>query len=271
MSIAGSHNRQAGSAIIFVLWMSVLLAVILAGAMAMTQTELRLGAGRRTLLEDREALLSALDLVAFDTALVGRSYIASLPRTVTVAGTPVRVSLAPAQTRLDINMANDEAWMALFTSLGEPDTTARRLTDQILDWRDNDEMTRPQGAERTDYPTGSRKSPENRPFVSVTELVQVLDITPERLACIAPYLTVFGGTPEGEIELAAEEFASAMDGVRVAFQADIVRPDGGVSSLAALALFGANRNRPFDWVAFPVEEFNPGGCNATAPAGGEPA
>ncbi|WP_417490558.1 general secretion pathway protein GspK [Maricaulis sp.] len=271
MSIARPHNRQAGSAIIFVLWMSVLLAVILAGAMAMTQTELRLGAGRRTMLAERETLLSALDLVAFDTALVGRSYIASLPRTVTVSGTPVRVSLAPAQTRLDINMANDEAWMALFTGLGEPEITAQRLTDQILDWRDNDELARARGAERDDYPPGSRKRPENRPFVSVAELVQVLDMTPQRLACLAPYLTVFGGTPEGEIELTAEDVASSMDGVRVAFQADIVRPDGGASSLAALALFGANRNRPFDWVAFPVEMYNPGGCSTTAPAGGQPA
>ena len=271
MGIPPEHNRQSGSAIVFVLWMSVLLAVILAGAMAMTQTELRLGAGRRAMLADRETLLSALDLVAFDTALVGRSYIASLPRTVTVSGTPVRVSLAPAQTRLDINMANDESWMALLAALGEPEITAQRLTDQILDWRDNDELRRDQGAERGDYPPGSRKRPENRPFISVAELIQVLDMTSEKLACLAPYLTVLGGTPGGELELVADDVASSMDGVRIAFQADIIRPDGGASSLAALALFGANRHRPFDWVAFPVERYNPGGCDATAPAGGQPA
>lgn len=271
MSIARRHTSQTGSAIIFVLWMSVLLAVILAGVMAMTQTELRLGNGRRSLLSEREAMLSALDLVAYDTALVGRSYVASLPRSVTIDGQQVRVGLAPSQSRLDINMANDEAWIALFTRLGESESAARRLADQILDWRDNDETARQYGAERADYPAGSRKAPQNRPFITVAELSEVLDMTPQRLACAAPYITVFGGTPAGLVDLAGSDTASSMDGVRVAFQAELVQSDGGASRLAALALFGANRARPFDWVAFPVREFDPGGCGAAAAAGEQPA
>tara|TARA_R110002073_G_scaffold34954_1_gene102896 strand:+ start:22979 stop:23794 length:816 start_codon:yes stop_codon:yes gene_type:complete len=271
MSIGRRHKSQTGSAIIFVLWMSVLLAVILAGVMAMTQTELRLGNGRRTLLSEREALLSALDLVAYDTALVGRSYVASLPRTVTVNGKIVRVGLAPSQYRLDINMANDEAWVALFTMLGETDSAARRLADQILDWRDNDEIARQSGAERADYPVGSMKAPQNRPFINVAELLQVLEMTPQRLACAAPYLTVFGGTPDAAVDFTGSDIASSMDGVRVAFQAELVQPGGGAGRLAALALFGANRNRPFDWVAFPVQEFAPGGCAGAVSTGGQPA
>jgi general secretion pathway protein K len=262
------HSRQTGSAIIFVLWMSVLLAIILAGVMAMTQTELRLAAGRRSLLGDQEALLSALDLVAFDTALVGRSYVASLPRTVEIDGVAVRVALAPAQTLLDINMANDEAWVALFTYLGEPEFVAQRLADQILDWRDNDDTARDQGAERADYPAASGKSPENRAFISVGELIQVLDMTPQRLACAAPYLTVFGGTPEGELDAAILDLAETMDGVRVAFQARLVHSDGRAADMTALALFGSNPQRPFDWVAFSVEEYG-GGCNSTASTGGQ--
>ena len=255
MASARRQNGQAGSAIIFVLWMSVLLAIILAGVMAMTQTELRLAAGRRTLLADREAMLSALDLVAFDTALVGRSYVASLPRDVEVDGVVVRVGLAPAQTMLDINMANDEAWIALFIALGEPEFAARRLADQILDWRDNDDTRREQGAERADYPAGSLKAPGNRPFISVDELMQVRDMTSQRLACAAPFLTVFGGTPAGEADT-------------VAYQARLRRSDGAVTDLTALALFGADRHRPFNWVAFPVEELA-GGCDPADSAGGQ--
>lgn len=257
------QNGQAGSAIIFVLWMSVLLAVILAGIMAVTQTELRLASGRRTLLTDREALLSALDLVAFDTALVGRSYVASLPRNVDIDGVVVQVGLAPSQNQLDINMANDEAWVALFTYLGEPEFVARRLAEQILDWRDNDDTAREQGAERGDYPEDSANAPQNRPFMSVGELIRVRDMTPQRLACAAPYLTVFGGTPEGELDAASLDLAAPMDGVRVAFQARLVRSDGGRADMIALALFGANPHRPFDWVAFPLKETG-GGCGPAA-------
>jgi general secretion pathway protein K len=268
MSSTRRQSGQTGSALIFVLWMSVLLAIILAGVMAMTQTELRLAAGRRALLADREALLSALDLVAFDTALVGRSYVASLPRDLEIDGVVIRVGLAPSQTLLDINMANDEAWIALFTFLGEPEFAARRLADQILDWRDNDDTAREQGAERDDYPAGSVKSPENRPFMSVAELIQVRDMTPQRLACAAPYLTVFGGTPEGELDAADLDLGASMDGVRVAFQARLVRSDGGRTDMTALALFGSNPRRPFDWVAFPVEEMR-GGCDSEAATGGQ--
>lgn len=268
MISTGRQNGQAGSAIIFVLWMSVLLAVILAGVIAMTQTELRLAAGRRTLLSDREALLSALDLVAFDTALVGRSYVASLPRNVDIDGVTVRVGLAPSQSLLDVNMANDEAWIALFTALGEPEFVARRLAEQILDWRDNDDTAREQGAERADYPEGSANAPANRPFMSVGELARVRDMTPQRLACAAPYLTVFGGTPEGELDAANLDLGASMDGVRVAFEARLVRRDGGRAGMTALALFGADRQRPFEWVAFPIEGYR-GGCGPAAMAEGQ--
>tara|TARA_R110000868_G_scaffold13892_1_gene64612 strand:+ start:63362 stop:64174 length:813 start_codon:yes stop_codon:yes gene_type:complete len=254
------HSGEAGSALVFVLWISALLAVILAGVMAQTQAELRLTAGRRAIMVNQQALQSALDLVAFDTALSGRSYLASLPRTVAVDGLTVRVSLAPSQRQLDINMATSEQWIALFTRLGEPETTARRLADQILDWRDSDAQRRPLGAEEGDYPPGTTRLPQNRPFMSVAELIDVRDMTARRLACATPYLTVFGGTPAGELDASLLNIGQTMDGVRVAFRAELVAANGARAQTEALALFGNDRRRPFEWVAFLVPEIPVAGC-----------
>jgi general secretion pathway protein K len=241
---------ERGSAIVFVLWVSVLLSVILVGTAALVQTQLRMVSSRRDAFVREESLLSALDVVAFDTALVGRTYISSLPRTVEINGRSISVSLAPTHNRLGINMANDEDWISLFTLLGESEAASRRLAEQILDWRDGDTQRRANGAEAEDYLAGGGKEPGNRPFISVGELIQVRDMTAQRLACLAPYLTVFGGTADPVLDGLGAEEAASMEGVRVAYRAEVSRPNGVIAHLTGLARFGSSGRRPFEWVGF---------------------
>jgi len=256
----GKNGSERGSAIVFVLWISVLLALLLAGASALVQTELRLAGNRRDVLQRDASLMSALDLVAFDTALVGRSYISSLPRSVQINDESVTVRLAPSHQKLDINMANDEDWIALFTYLGESEGASLRLADQILDWRDNDTNRRDQGAEAEDYPAGGDKTPANRAFISVGELIQVRDMTRQRLSCLSPYVTVFGGTPDPVLTLIGDDQSNSMEGVRVSFLAEQEREGGHIDRLTGLALFGSNSRRPFEWVGFVEEENALSGC-----------
>jgi len=262
LSSLGKKRSERGSALVFVLWISVLLALLLAGASALVQTELRLASSRRDILKRDASLMSALDLVAFDTALVGRTYISSLPRRVQINNGSVTVRLAPSHQKLDINMANDEDWMALFTHLGESEGASRRLADQILDWRDNDTNRRAQGAEAEDYPAGGGKEPANRAFVSVGELIQVRDMTRQRLSCLSPYITVFGGTPDPVLTDIGNDQTHSMEGVRVSFLAEQDRGNGHMDRLTGLALFGSNGRRPFEWVGFVEESGGLGGCLA---------
>jgi general secretion pathway protein K len=250
METVGHKNlSEHGAAIVFVLWMSVLLAVLLAGTAALVQTQLRMVSSRRDAFVRDESLMSALDIVAFDTALVGRTYISSLPRTVDINGFSVSVRLAPTHARLDINMANDEDWVSLFTFLGESDAASERLAEQILDWRDGDTQSRENGAEAEDYPAGGGKQPGNRPFFSVGELIQVRDMTAQRLACLSPYVTVFGGTADPVLDNLGDQ-ADSMEGVRVAYRAELQRPDGRSAHLTGVARFGSSGRRPFEWVGF---------------------
>ena len=66
----------------------------------------------------------------------------------------------------------------------------------ILDWRDADDLKRPNGAEEPDYrAAGKTYKPANAPFDSVGELQRVLGVTPALVARIADSLTVYSRQP----------------------------------------------------------------------------
>jgi general secretion pathway protein K len=75
---------------------------------------------------------------------------------------------------------------------GVDDPTATRLVDAVLDWRDVDDLKRPNGAEEADYrAAGLKYGPANAPFESVGEFARVLGMTSDLYARVAPSLTVF--------------------------------------------------------------------------------
>ncbi|PWE18726.1 hypothetical protein DDZ18_03800 [Marinicauda salina] len=256
-------RREEGSALVYVLWITLLLSVLMAGAALFARTQIIAARVEQTVLSERLALRSALDLVAYRGAIAGRAYFEGLPDTVAFGGYEILVERAPNHGRLDVNLADETAWMRLFQSLGAEDALARRLTDQVLDWRDSDTDPRPDGAEANAY-SGSAKQIGNRAFFHIGELENVLDITPARLACMAPYLTVLGGTgPVQGAPLQGLELPARSDGMRVALRAAIVGEAGSGRALTGLAQFGASDTRPFEWVHIGADD----GIAASCPEG----
>jgi len=95
---------------------------------------------------------------------------------------------------LNLNGATEEM-LRNFFSLGlELDyAQADRLTQAILDWRDEDDLPRVGGAERDDYlRAGAAVLPANRPFAELDELRHVMGMTPEIFERAVPYLTLTG-------------------------------------------------------------------------------
>jgi general secretion pathway protein K len=247
---ARNPGSERGAALLIVLWLSVLLATILLAVSVLVQAQLRGARIDRERLQSDEVLMSAMDVVAFDTALIGRTALQDLPRTIRVGESSVTVSLAPAHHILDINMANDEDWQALFIRTGESPAVARRLADRILDWRDPDTTPRDFGLETNPSQGNAVAMNGNRPFLSVGELIQVRGMTQAKLACLRPHLTALGGTPLPELDDLAGRESGTMDGARVAFSATRRRPNGVVDEMTALALFREQHRRPFHWVSF---------------------
>ncbi len=245
----GRISRTRGSALLLVLWLSLLLATILLAVTVLAQAQIRAARHEVDTARTREILRSALDIAAFDTALIGRTALSDFPRTITVAGQSVLVDLSPSQGLLDINLANDEDWTALWVQLGETEPRARQLADHILDWRDPDDLPREFGFEGG---TGDRQT-LNRPFSSVEELARVEGVTPDRLACVRPYVTALGATRLPELDDLQGVEALTMDGMRAVFRARITRAGGRMDSMTGLALFAQGQDRPFEWVSFGVD------------------
>ncbi|MCP2671238.1 general secretion pathway protein GspK [Maricaulaceae bacterium EIL42A08] len=256
------QDHETGSALVYVLWIAAAIALVLAAASVAVQGQLRLGATERNAARADTALRSALDIAAYDAALVGRSYLQGLPTTIQIDDVPVTVNLASAHSKLDINLANDERWLAFLIRQGVTEARARTLTDRILDWRDSDDRPREFGGEGELYRPGELG---NRPFRSVRELSRVAGLELAEVACWAGDLTVYGGTPDPEIDASQIGAVISMDGVRAAFVARRLRPDGrGYDEMSGLALFGASPLRPFEWVAFSVDEAEPLECSASS-------
>lgn len=257
---AGRIPRDDGSALIFVLWISVLLSVLLAGAISLSQQQARLAGAQRDVAGSDAALRSALELTAYDLALTGRSAIRDLPRTLAVGGRTIQVAVAPHQARLDVNIADGEAWQTVFLRAGLTPDAATAMSDRILDWRDNDERPRANGAERGDYPEDWPRPPANRGFVSVEELRAVAGMTDAVWGCVAPLLTVFGGTPPGDNAERGMQVDNSMTGVRVALRARQMDGRGQGRSIQATALYGFDERVAFQWVNFGEEDLQGLAC-----------
>ena len=261
----GTFSRDQGSALVFVLWIALLISILAVGAMIAARERVIEARVENEVMRDMAALRSALEIVAWTIALQGRDGLNDLPRIVAVGDHSIEVRLADTHGRIDINLADETAWMRVFAAAGAPEAIARTLTDEILDWRDADTAVRPFGAERADYVDSPGKSPGDRPFSSVEELIQVRSMTPGRLACIRPFLTAFGGTGPGQgAPSGGFTLPERADGVRAALAAQIISFNGVRGRrLEGLVQYGVSETRPYEWVRFGSDDGAAPPCNSS--------
>jgi len=101
-------------------------------------------------------------------------------KTGTLGGGTYEVRFIDEASKFNINRADDTLLRTIFTNLGIDPQLVNILTDSILDWRDEDDLHRPNGAEN-DYYQGLSPpyTARNGPFDSVEDLLWVRGVTPE--------------------------------------------------------------------------------------------
>ncbi len=93
--------------------------------------------------------------------------------------------------KIDLNGASERLLTALLAGTGIELARARRLAAAIADYRDPDDIRRPDGAEAADYrDAGVANRPKNAPFESREELHLVLGLNRDDIAAISPHVTV---------------------------------------------------------------------------------
>lgn len=217
--LSGNPGRfERGIALILVLWVVTLLAVI-AGSFVYAARSAALTAGNLVSIARARALADAgthrglYELVkpASDAErwkADGREHVFSLE------DAEIRLVMRDESAKIDLNAANDALLKGLLLSAGQDEEQANQMLDAILDWRDADDLTRPQGAERDRYEAmGLPYIPANAPFRTVDELQRVVGITPDVYRKLAGALTVFSKQPGINSTLAPRQVLLALPGV----------------------------------------------------------
>lgn len=129
----------------------------------------------------------------------------------------IRLVVTGESGKIDINTASGALLKGLFQSAGLGEAESMALLDAILDWRDADELRRPNGAESDDYVAeGSKYTPSNAPFAVLEELQRVKGMSPALYRKIRGALTVFSGQPGINPALASRQVLLAIPGVEAA-------------------------------------------------------
>ena len=187
---------ERGIALILVLWVIALLAVI-AGSFVYGARSTALTAGNMVSTAKARALADAgvhrglyeLTKPANDAErwkADGQTHVFGLD------DGEIRLIMRDESAKIDLNAASDVLLKGLLLSVGLDEEKTNQLLDAILDWRDPDDLTHPQGAERDQYEAlGMPYIPANAPFKTVAELQGVIGVTPELYRKLAGALTVF--------------------------------------------------------------------------------
>jgi general secretion pathway protein K len=119
-----------------------------------------------------------------DSTYRGTMYVDSLP---------VEVEAHDLGERLNINQLTENELLTFFSFLLKDYSKATQLSQTIMDWRDADSIPRPSGAEHDAYVKAEMLAlPSNSQFRDISELRNVMGMTPEIFAIAAPFLTTHG-------------------------------------------------------------------------------
>lgn len=210
----GGNIRQRGIALVLVLWVLLLLTIIVASFSLMARMDTL---EANTLLSGTQARLSAE--AAINLAVLslrdpddesrmladGRKYMQVLD------GITVEVSAIDERGKLDINATDELTMVNLFVGHGMELTEAEFLAAAVMDWRDEDELERVNGAEEDAYfAAGLTIGPANRPFMMTEELLQVIGMSFDFYRRLEHGITVFSRAGEPDPAFAPVEALMAL-------------------------------------------------------------
>lgn len=215
--VAGAS--QTGIALVLVLWILSLLAVIASSFVFSTRTDTFLtanlvGLARAEALADAgvQRALYALLKPSADPAVRwkgdGQMHLWEYE------GEVIRITLRSESAKIDINNANPELIKGLLRNAGVDGQALEGLLDAMQDWRDADDLRRPNGAEKEDYAAaGKTHGPANSNFQTIDELRQVLGMNDAVYRRIAGQITVYSGQAGINSSIAGRDVLLAIPGV----------------------------------------------------------
>lgn len=213
-----SLRGQRGIALVLVLWLTALLTVIAGGFAYAMRNEAQAARNTISLAQARALADGAVARTVFELmrprTIAGVWAPDGLVHVWTEDGMRVAASAVDESGKIDINVAADALLKGLLQTAGQLDAdTAARFVDVIGDWKDADDLRRPNGAEAADYQAaGLPYKPANAAFETVADLQRVLGMTPALFARLAGSLTVYSGATAINPQFASRSVLMALPG-----------------------------------------------------------
>jgi general secretion pathway protein K len=200
-------SRSRGFALVIVLWSLGMLALLGTQMTATTRVQLRLATQARDRAMAEAAADGAIRQVTFILFGGGRLGSVAAPTRIRIGEVELAVGAADEAAKIDPNVASKDVWRALLVAVGVDPARATVLAGEIADWRTKTAISALGGAKIDLYrDRGLPYRSADHPFYSVDEIALVPDITPDILARLRPWLSVYhegdvddpgGATPAG--------------------------------------------------------------------------
>ncbi len=232
------RGGDAGFALVSVLWtltiLSLLAALMLSASRSSSRTERGLWQQDEMDAAFQAAIARAV-LGILDNRPDHRWPIDGRPVEFVFDDFKMQISVQDESGKIDINAAPVELLTGLLQSTGLSNGQAQNIANDIIDWRENDELHH---LHNTDFDTTAVKpglySPRHGAFQSVAELQVVPGITPTIFAKIKPGLTVYSHRPAFDASTAPLATLLALPGMDTAKARAIIRNRSDTNSGQAL-------------------------------------
>jgi len=191
------------------------IAVFAGAALAITsatRSSIAAGGGEinaaRAGLAAQSGLASALHgLAQGDEAMLG--LIAGGQAQIDVDGAQVAVRIADERGKIPLNFLEDAAVERMLSGAGLGGAALAIARDSLLDWIDDDDLARADGAEAPFY-NARQIAPRNGNLATIDELGAVRGFTPELVARLRPFVTAQMGTIPFDRRYASPQAIAAM-------------------------------------------------------------
>jgi len=128
-------------------------------------------------------------------------------------GGELRIRMLAESGKIDINKADEKLLESMFlqSPLAEDEKLRTRLIAAILDWRDKDDITHSDGAEKKDYQdAGLSYWPSNKSFQSIEEVRLVMGMDEATFKWLIPLMTVYSGQAQINAQQATKQVLSLL-------------------------------------------------------------
>jgi general secretion pathway protein K len=252
--LQGKPGREGGFALLLVLWTLVPVSLMFIGLVSASRSEAQLTANLRGAAELEAVADGAIYTALFDRMQRGGSTRDEPGVTAQAPGVQVVVEVQSQSGLVNPNVASPALLRALMVRLGADPQRAFTIARAIADWRTPGQGSGPGAAKAPQYrAAGLDYGPPGAPFETLGELHDVLGMTPDVLAALAPHLTLYSdrdpdlATSDPVVWTALRDTGvvgrlGQASGQVIRITATVQRPDGTRAARRAIVRLGFSPN-----------------------------